>query len=201
MTEDVRALAYGAGDVLDAASAAGTLREAVAGSTIVAGTSGRATEGALTPREFADAAAARAAGGRVSVVFGPESSGLTREELELCPVKVRIPTDAAHPSLNLAQAVLLVAYEMRLASATPGGAARAPRATAGELEAALDDLRSALLAIGYLNPANPEAVLSELRALLARAGPTPREVALLRGLARQIAWAGRRIADGPRPIG
>jgi len=197
---EARALAYGAWDVLDGAIVASTLTEAVAGSTIVAGTSGRTTTPTLTAREFAAEASERAAGGRVSVVFGPESSGLTREELELCPLRVRIPTDAAHPSLNLAQAVLVVAYEVRLASASPAPAVPA-RATVGELEEALADLQTALLAIGYLNPESPGAILAELRALIARAGPSPREVVLLRGLARQVAWAGRRIAEGPRPVG
>jgi TrmH family RNA methyltransferase len=194
--DEARALAYGAWDVLDGATVARTLAEAVAGSTIVAGTSGRGTKGALTPREFAAEASVRAGGGRVSVVFGPESSGLTREELELCPLRVHIPSDAAHPSLNLAQAVLIVAYEVRLASAPSGEPPPAPRATVGELESALADLRAALLAIGYLNPESPGPVQAELRALIARADPTPREVVLLRGLARQIAWAGRRIAEG-----
>ena len=198
---EARSLAYGAWDVLDGAIAAPSLGEAVAGSTLVAGTSDRAAPGALTPRELAREVSKQPGGGRVSVVFGPESSGLTREELELCPVRVHIPTDPVHPSLNLAQAVLIVAYEMRLASGAPGASAPAPRATAGELEPALVDLRAALLAIGYLNPTNPGAVMAELRVLLARAGPTPREVVLLRGLARQIAWAGRRIAPGPHPIG
>jgi tRNA/rRNA methyltransferase len=60
-------------------------------------------------------------------------------------------------------------------------------------------MRSALLEIGYLDPASPDRVLTELRRLAARAGPTSREVVLLRGLARQIAWAGRIARGGPGP--
>jgi tRNA/rRNA methyltransferase len=120
---------------------------------------------------------------------------LTREELALCHQRVHIPTDSAQPSLNLAQAVLLLAYEIRLSAIGPGGEEGRARASAGEQERALDELRRALLGIGYLNPDNPEAILAEIRVLLARAGPTPREVSLLRGLARQIGWAGR-IARG-----
>jgi tRNA/rRNA methyltransferase len=192
---EARGLAYGAWDVLDRAIVSESLGTAVAASTLVVGTSGRPAPGALTPRRLAEEADSLAAGGRVSVVFGPEATGLTRQELALCPLRVHIPTDAAHPSLNLAQAVLLLAYEFRLSGREGGPSEAAPRATAGELEAALDDLRSALLGIGYLNPKNPGAVLAELRVLLARAGPTAREVSLLRGLARQISWAGR-IARG-----
>jgi tRNA/rRNA methyltransferase len=200
---DARALAYGAWDVLDAATRTASLREALAGSTWTAGTSGRARPEAWTPRALASEAASRTAGGRLAVVFGPEASGLSDAELAQCHVRVHIPSDPAHPSLNLAQAVLLIAYELRLAaladsrvagpSRTEVGRAEA-RATAEELEAALDDFRRAALAIGYLNPANPEAIVAEWRSLLARAGPTRREVSLLRGLARQMGWAGRAIA-------
>jgi tRNA C32,U32 (ribose-2'-O)-methylase TrmJ len=126
-------------------------------------------------------------------VFGPEASGLRTDELDLCHARVHIPADPAHPSLNLAQAVLLLAYEMRLAAAPPP-TDDPPPAPAGELERALDELRQGLLAIGYLHAENPGAILAELRRMLARAGPTAREVTLLRGLARQVLWAGSRIA-------
>jgi len=192
-----RALAYGAWDVLDGASHAASLREAVANAHWTAGTSGRATAGAWTPRALAAEARARTAGGRLAIVFGPEKTGLSDDELSRCHVRVHIPADPAHPSLNLAQAVLLIAYELRLAAlsdSTSGVPTEPDQATAGELEAALEDLRSGLLAIGYLNPANPDAILAEWRGLLARAGPTPREVSLLRGLARQARWAGDAIA-------
>lgn len=210
---EARALAYGAWDVLDAAVRAASLRAAVAGCTLVAGTSGRPYAGAWTPRRLAMEAPARSGGGRLAVVFGPEASGLSDDELAQCHVRVHIPSDPGHPSLNLAQAVLVIAYELRLAAtgtdtaAIEAEGAAAERASAGELEAALDDLRRALLEIGYLSRANPDAVLSEWRALIARAGPTPREITLLRGLARQVQWAGERIArvrggdDNPGPTG
>jgi len=137
----------------------------------------------------------RAAVGRTAVVFGPESSGLRSDELDLCHARVHIPADAAHTSLNLAQAVLLVAYEIRLAVRPQVAPLPGRVATAGEIEAVLEALKKGLLAIGYLNPANPEAILAELRRLLARSRPTPRETSLLRGMARQIAWAGERIGE------
>ncbi len=89
----------------------------------------------------------------------------------------------------------MLAYEIRQTGSRTSSSPREPRAPSGELEGALQDLRAALLDIGYLNPANPDKVLAELRALADRAGPTSREVTLLRGLARQVAWAGR-IARG-----
>jgi tRNA/rRNA methyltransferase len=195
---DTRAPAYKAWDVLDGAEIVSTLAEAVADSTLVAGTTGRDdVEGTWTPRELAVEAEGRAGGGGLALVFGPESSGLTTLELGLCHVLVHVRTDPAQPSLNLAQAVLLFAYELRLAAETEAGAAPAVagRAPAGALEEALQELRVALLDVGYLDPLNPDHILIELRRLLARAGPTPREVNLLRGLARQVGWAGR-IARG-----
>lgn len=193
---EARALAYGAWDVLDGAARVASLAEAVAGSTLVVGLSARAGPGAWTPRQLASEGAAAAGGGRVSLVFGPEATGLRNDELALCHRLVRIPSHAAQPSLNLAQAVLLVAYEVRLSAELEAVPDAAPRASAGELEAALAALREALLAVGYLNPDNPDALLAELRTLLARAGPTPREISLLRGLARQVLWAAGRIAAG-----
>lgn len=191
---EARALAYGGWDVLDAAVTAGSLGEAVAGSTLVVGTSARA-EGAWTPRRLVAEAGARAGSGRVSLVFGPESRGLSNEELALCHVTVRIPTDPAQPSLNLAQAVLVLAYEVFVSEGpSPGPSLDEGRATAGEVEEALSVLGESLLGIGYLNPQNPEAIVAEIRRLVARAGPTPREVALLRGIARQVLWAAHEIA-------
>jgi TrmH family RNA methyltransferase len=194
---EARALAYGAWDVLDAAVPRATLREGVTGAVAVAGTSGRAHPQAWTPRRLAAEAGALVGGGRLALVFGPEASGLTDEELAQCHVRVHIPTDPAHPSLNLAQAVLVVAYELRMAALAEGvatGGATGERATVGDVESGLDDLRQALLGIGYLSRDNPEPILSEWRALFARAGMTPREVTLLRGLARQVLWAAGRIA-------
>lgn len=193
-----RALAHGAWDVLDGARHAPSLQDAVAGSGAVVGTSALDVEKAWTPRRLAAESSALAGGRALSLVFGPESTGLTAAERDLCHVLVRVPSDPAQPSLNLAQAVLLLAYELRLAFLA-GGAPQAvdgePRASAGDVEQALGELRDGLVEIGYLDAQNPEHILAELRGLVARAQPTPREVLLLRGLARQVAWAGR-IARG-----
>jgi tRNA C32,U32 (ribose-2'-O)-methylase TrmJ len=163
------------------------------------GTTGREAPGARSPRRLAAEADALAGGGPLSLVFGPESSGLTRAEMDLCHALVHVPTDPLQPSLNLAQAVLLLAYEMRLAAldrpAPPAGD-RESRAPAGDVEQAVRELRGALLEVGYLDPANPDHVLTELRRLIARGGPSPREVVLLRGLARQVSWAGRVARGG-----
>ena len=200
---EARSLAYGAWDVLDGARRAASLLEAVASSVAVVGTTGKEMPEARTPRELAADLRALARDGPLSVVFGPEASGLTGSELDLCHSLVHVPTDPAQPSLNLAQAVLLLAYEMRLAAVgkppPSRGRERGSRAAAGEIEQALGDLRRALLEIGYLDPARPDRILTELRRMVARARPTSREVVVLRGLARQIAWAGRIARGAPGP--
>jgi TrmH family RNA methyltransferase len=194
---EARGLAYGAWDVLDAARPARSLLEAVGDSAFVAGATARALPEAWTPRRLAQEAEERAAGGRLSMVFGPEASGLTNEELSLCHVRVRIPTSPTHSSLNLAQAVLVLAYELHVSPVSAAAVEGPPPASAGACEDAVQDLRTALLEIGYLNPAKPEEVLAELRAVVLRVRPTAREVTLLRGLARQIAWAGKKARAGP----
>jgi TrmH family RNA methyltransferase len=191
---EARNLAYGAWDLLDSVRFFSGLPEAVADATFVAGTSGREDPTAWSPRRLAAEGSVRAAGGRTALVFGPEASGLTAEELSWCHARVRIAAGPEQPSLNLAQAALILAYEIRL-SHDGGPKTAAPlRAAAGELEAALRELEEGLMGIGYLNRDNPGAILAELRSLLARAGPTPREASLLRGVARQIRWAAGRIA-------
>lgn len=194
-----RALAYGAWDVLDGARRAASLSEAVSHSGSVVGTSALDIPGTWSPRQLAAEGPALAGERALSLVFGPESTGLSAAERALCHRLVRIPSDPEQPSLNLAQAVLLLAYELRLgllAGSAPTPAADAvEHASAGEVEQAVAELREGLLEIGYLDRQNPDHILSELRGLLTRARPTPREVLLLRGLAKQAAWAGR-IARG-----
>jgi TrmH family RNA methyltransferase len=190
--EEARALAYGAWDVLDSARQVEELMAALRGATHVVGTTGRGSIEAQTPRQLAALASRGTLGSRVALVFGPETGGLTNSELAICHTLVHIPTDGAHSSLNLAQAVLVLAYELHLLLHPPEMPVRergdVPVATAGAVEDALDDLRGSLLAIGYLNPQNPEQILAELRALLVRARPTARELSLVRGLARQMCW-------------
>jgi tRNA/rRNA methyltransferase len=190
-----RSLAYGAWDVLDGRREPASLAEAVAPCTLVVGTSGRPHTEAWTPRRLAEQGGREAGGGRVGLVFGPERNGLTSQELGLCQVRVHIPSHPAQPSLNLAQAVLILCYEAFLSAGSPTAAPETPVASAGELETAVQELREGLLGIGFLNRDNPEPILSELRGLLSRRLPTPREVALLRGLARQVRWAAKRCVD------
>lgn len=187
---EVQALAYRAWDVLESATVWPSLEAALAGSIFVVATSSRPVAGEWSPRRLATEAPGRCHGGRLAVVFGPESSGLSGHELQQCHATVRIRTDLAQPSLNLAQAVLVIAYELHVASLPDEEPSDEPAADVQTLEAGLAHLRDALLSVGFLNAQNPGPVLSEVRRMLSRAAPTAREVTLLRGMARQILWAG-----------
>jgi tRNA/rRNA methyltransferase len=179
-----RRLARRASDVLAAAEYHEDLRGALGAATWTCGTTSRDLPGRprLSPRELAAEVAARSARGEVAVVFGEERRGLSDAELTLCQAVCSIPTSPAYDSMNLAQAVAVVAYELSLAFAAggPGGGRPAGEpARHATVEALWGRLGALLSAAGYLNPQNPEAILAEWRHLLGRADPTQREVELL----------------------
>lgn len=192
-------MAWQAEDVLENAQVFATLVEAVGGCRLVAGLSGRGRERIrhLTPRELAGEIAAAEADADVAVVFGNESSGLTLEERQLCQRQVRIPASPRQPSLNLAQAAMIAAYEIFLATGPPPEEP-VRRATAEQAERALLTLRDAMLAVGFLPPEKPESRFAEWRELFGRAGLTERETRMLMAFTRRVKDAGTR-AGKPRP--
>ena len=139
-----------------------------------------------------------AATGPVAIVFGPEDHGLSNADLRHCQRLCAIDSHEAYASLNLAQAVLLVCWELRRAiREDPAPAQSAAAAPAGEVAALLDHLQTALLRIGYLNPQNPDHIMLALRGILGRAVLSAHDVRMLRGLARQIDWAATQAAAKP----
>src|SRR5512138_2686149 len=157
-----RRLARKAGDVLDAAAIHADLRSALAGATWTCGTTSRPVQGRprLDPRALAGEVARRSAAGEVAVVFGEERRGLSDAELELCQAVCTIPTSPAYDSMNLAQAVAVISYEIAVAGAgeapaqvdAPGAAEPSRHAT---VEALWERARAVLGAVGSLNPQNP----------------------------------------------
>ena len=177
-------------DVLAAAQTHATLGEAIADCAAAFALSARPRE--WSPQVLdARTAAARAATFTepVAFVFGSEDAGLTNEELFACQFLVHIPADPESSSLNLAQAVQLVAYEWRQAL---GGFAVVPRtvdatlADATAVQDLLDHWQQALVEIGFLDPAAPKKLRPRLNQLLNRAQPSLEEVHLLRGIARAM---------------
>jgi tRNA/rRNA methyltransferase len=139
------------------------------------------------------------AGGPVALVFGPESSGLSNEEVLRCPYLVHIPADEEYPALNLAQAVAICLYEVRRCwlrqQQGPAGAG-AGVATWGQQARVFAHLQSALTRVRYLRGVRGEALMHALRNLISRACPTGMEVRMLHGLARQLHWVADRADLG-----
>jgi len=189
--EDTLAMASGATDVLASARIVATLAEALDGVLHACAT-------AMTPRDFGPPThapralfpALAAAPGHVAFVFGPERTGMSNDDVYRCHSCLSIPTHPDYGSLNLAQAVQLIAYDWRQAL---GGFSVQPRtvdaalADAGAVQGLLDHWQQTLVAIGYLDPAAPKKLLPRLNQLLNRAGLTQEEVHILRGIARAAA--------------
>jgi TrmH family RNA methyltransferase len=180
------ARASGAAGLLAGARVAATVDEAIGDCGLVLGTTARersANWRVLDARGGAAEAAAAAASAPVAVLFGGERNGLANAEIERCQALIRIPTGDGYASLNLAQAVQIVCYEIRLALAAPGdpGAAATP-ATADALGALDEHLERVMRLSGFMHEGNAAQLGARVRRLLARARPDDGEVRILRGL-------------------
>jgi TrmH family RNA methyltransferase len=183
--------------VLAGAERAPSLAAALAGFALVAGTTSSRSRALgiplLTPRELA-ADLAGASPVPTALVFGPEASGLTNEELALCGRLVRIPAAPRQPTLNLAQAVLVVAYELFVAGRRPSAPPKgdAAPATTAAVEGLFAQAVPLLAEVGFARDDTFAGVLRDLRRLAARSRLSRREVALLRGICRrtagELAW-------------
>lgn len=181
------AMAAGALDVLQSARVAATLDEALSGTVLTAALSARRRDlppRVMAPREAAAELLSEARTHPVALLFGAEASGLTTDEIARCQILVHIPANPDYPSLNLAAAVQVMAYELRLAVPGLKGCPMpvAELATHEEMEAFYRHLEETLAAIGFLNPRQPKRLMQRLRRLFDRARPRKEEVAILRGI-------------------
>jgi tRNA/rRNA methyltransferase len=188
--EETAALASGAADILQRARIVDSLSEALDGIHHACAT-------AMTPRDFGPPtwaprehfASLRSGERRVAFVFGSERFGMSNDDVYRCHACLSIPTDPRYGSLNLAQAVQLIAYEWRMALGGFAVEARTPdaqRADAAAVQGVVDHWERALVQLGYLDPAAPKKLLPRLQQLLNRAQLTQEEVHILRGIARAI---------------
>jgi tRNA/rRNA methyltransferase len=185
-------MAVHAGDVLSAAPTYPDLPAALADCSVAVGTTARGgpyRSEAGAPREVAPQLLSLSSANRIAIVFGPEDFGLTNQDLKLCHRLITIPAAAEYASLNLAQAVMVVAYELRR-DAAPASQLGEQFAAAGDVETTLGRLEQALITIGFIPEDNPDHVMFAFRALLGRGGVLPRELDILNGLAHQINWFG-----------
>ena len=185
------ALATGAASVLEGAAVAATLAEALAGCALAIGLSARPRAFAgrvMSVREASREAIARTRDGEVALVFGTEMSGLSNEELAQCGIAATIPANPDYASLNLAAAVQVAAYELRIA-AGEGDVWRAPRfarATHDDVESLYAHAERTLADMRFLDRKRPRLLMPRLRRLFGRAGLEREEVNVLRGILARV---------------
>jgi tRNA/rRNA methyltransferase len=191
--EVARARASGANDVLAGAKLVANLEDALAGCVYAVAATSRARE--ISPatgnaRQAADALLQHAGQGECALVFGNETSGLTNEHVRLCQAVATIPTSDTYGSLNLAAAVQVFSYELRMSMMASAGIALRPEpagitdvpATLDEIEGLMHHCETALATIGFFDPANPKRLLPRLRRLFGKARLEREEVNILRGI-------------------
>jgi len=194
-TYEAYSRAAGADDVLGDALVVKTLAEAVTGCTWVMGTSARERTvqwPMMQPRECAAETMKQAEQAEAAIVFGRERTGLTNEELEQCHALVNIPTNPDYSSLNVAAAVQVLSYELRLAALSKvsevGNDEVAVKhiddvpATADQVDGMYQHLFQMLGDVKFFGTSNPEIVMRRLKGLFNRAHLTKREVSILRGI-------------------
>ena len=188
---DATARASGAEDILDSVVVAENLDQALADCVYAVGASARSRAidwPSMQPRECAGRLVQESAGGNVAVVFGPEKSGLTNEDLDRCNTLLTIPTEPSFSSLNIAMAAQIICYELHLlqhempAPREP----EVPPATGDEFERFFDHLETVLTDSGFLDPENPRLLMRRLRRLFIKAAPDKNEINILRGILKAL---------------
>lgn len=201
----IEGVAHTGRDVIMSARFFENLPDAIGHAHLVVGTSARgrsARRNYRRPREQAEEIIATARQGEeVALVFGREDRGLSNEELDLCNCVVVIPTDPEHSSLNLAQAVLLLCYEISLIADIAGPFKEpqrsAGRATRDELEQLFREVEKSLQAIEFFKSQQPIPFMRSLREIASRADLDDREAALLKAMAYEV----RHFLARTRPAG
>ncbi|MFO1388806.1 tRNA (cytosine(32)/uridine(32)-2'-O)-methyltransferase TrmJ [Cellvibrio sp.] len=182
----------GATDVLDSAVVVETLDEAIGGCSLVVGTSARERRipwPLLDPRECGESVWVEAGHHEVAIVFGREDRGLTNEELHKCNYHVHIPANEEYSSLNLATAVQVICYEVRMAflkaiegKTLPGHTWDMPPADSSAVENYYEHLEQTLAELGFLDPENPKQTMTRLRRMYNRVRMDQMELNILRGV-------------------
>jgi TrmH family RNA methyltransferase len=200
-----KAFAVGARFILDGIVRVPDLRTALAPFRRVVGTTSTRDRSLgipiLTPRELPAWLSQGDPDIPTALVFGPEVGGLTNLELALSSAVVSIPCSPVQPTLNLAQAVLILSYELFVArgEASATVTEEEPPATAAEIDGLLDHAAAVMARIGFARDDSFPGVLRDLRRLAARAAPVSRDVRILRGICRRAEGALGAGPSSPRP--
>jgi len=186
---EATAMASGADDLLQTALVHDSLESALTGCSLVLGTSARLRSlpmPMLDARRASEQALQEADSHHVAILFGRERYGLINEEMQRCQYLVNIPSNPAYSSLNLAQAVQIIAYELRVAAMGGAGVSVPPLdwepVDDSQMEGLFEHLEQTLLDIRFLNPRQPRKLMMRLRRLFNRARPDQNEINILRGI-------------------
>ncbi|WP_298626679.1 tRNA (cytosine(32)/uridine(32)-2'-O)-methyltransferase TrmJ [uncultured Legionella sp.] len=187
-----REMAAGADDVLEQAVVTNTIEEALAGCQLILATSARPrglSLPGLLPVSGAELIGKQADDTQVAIVFGREHAGLTNEELLKCHYHINIPSNPDYSSLNLSQAVQIIAYEIRMNLLAPKAEVSLRRdeyATANEIEQFYEHLKEVFIEIQFLKASNPRRLMQRVRRLFNRVILEKMEVSILRGMLSQV---------------
>jgi tRNA/rRNA methyltransferase len=178
-----------------------SLKTALRGIHLLIGTTGKSggyRAKAHAPRSLSPKILDYVSRQKVGIVFGPEDTGLVDSDLKLCQLLMRIPTQRKAHSINLAQAVMIVCYELFLGEPIHFNTSAPKLASLEQIEAMYSQLERALLEIGFLQPQNARHMMFALRRMLGRADLERSDVGILRGIARQIDWYASKSTSGSR---
>jgi TrmH family RNA methyltransferase len=199
---EATAMASGADDLLQYARVHDSLDSALEGCVLVMGTSARLRSlpmPQMDARKSAQTAIGTASSRDVALLFGRERYGLTNEEMQRCHQLVHIPSNPDYSSLNLAQAVQVLCYELRTAALGGAGSSAHPAdwepVDAKQMELFYRHLEETLLDIEFLNPAQPKRLLMRLRRLFNRASPDQNEMNILRGILAAAQKAAKKARE------
>ena len=203
---EATARASGADDLLAAVEQFASLGQAVADCVLVIGASARVRSlpvPLLNPRQCAEMISQQQNSHQVALVFGNERTGLNNTELDLCHYLVQIPTNPDYSSLNLAAAVQVLSYELRMATTDIGSVSASAQmaenqlASTAEVERFYEHLEATLIEIDFLNPAQPKQLMRRLRRLFGRSRLDQNEVNILRGI---LTAAVKAMASNQRQV-
>ncbi len=199
LTKVLRMATHAAADVVETMDVVKTLSEALTGFSYVVGTTAR--KGGKrpvipSPALMAEKLIPISVENKIAIVFGPEDRGLTNTDTHYCNELVNIPT-AAFSSLNLAQAVMVICYELFNAGMEMPRSFVPRMAERHELDGMYDQLKDILVRIDYIKPDNPDYWINKLRHFFTRIHLRAREVSIIRGICRQMNWySNKRYEDG-----
>jgi len=195
---DAYKLASGAEDILERAEEFPNLKEAISEVGCVVGMTSRAGKERsplLTPKDLVEQLIPISEKNSIGLVFGSEKEGLTNEELSLCNLYVRIPSTDAFPSLNLAQAVMVLCYEL-FQSSTTIQKETGPLASSEHLERMFNHMERTLVTIGFLDAKQPGRIMRVLRKIFVRSQMDEREVQIFQGIWSKVDWhLGKRKSE------